>query len=219
VIPGPLIGRAAPSRYPSCCTRDVWRSTTATTATARRMPPSICWRPCCGSGPIALFGELCSAGEAWAYLRGREVGHPGGITTIHAGSAERTVAILATMMRGDLAGAIMSRHRPPGPLPTPTLPPNARQWRPPPAAPRAVVVRRRNGSVVRREFHCHRSRRSSKPRSGSDAVPNVKGPMWQKLPASAGTGSLVSPTPTPGCSSPSPQISSSLSSIDDPAAA
>jgi type IV secretion system protein VirB11 len=55
-----------------------------------------------------LFGELRSAGEAWAYLRGLKAGHPGGITTIHAGSAEGTVTALATMMRGDLAGATMS---------------------------------------------------------------------------------------------------------------
>jgi type IV secretion system protein VirB11 len=55
-----------------------------------------------------LFGELRSAGEAWAYLRGLKAGHPGGITTIHAGSAEGCVDALATMLRGDPAGATMS---------------------------------------------------------------------------------------------------------------
>ena len=54
-----------------------------------------------------IFGELRSAGEAWAYLRGLKAGHPGGITTIHSGSAQGTIKSLATMMRGDAAAVGM----------------------------------------------------------------------------------------------------------------
>ena len=46
-----------------------------------------------------LFGELRAAGEAWGYLRGLKAGHPGGITTIHAGSALGCVDALALMLR------------------------------------------------------------------------------------------------------------------------
>src|SRR6185312_5745363 len=34
-----------------------------------------------------ILGELRGAGEAWAFLRAIKAGHPGGLSTIHAGSA------------------------------------------------------------------------------------------------------------------------------------
>jgi type IV secretion system protein VirB11 len=55
-----------------------------------------------------VLGELRGAGEAWAYLRAIKAGHPGGISTIHAGSAEGCISALATMMRGDAAATGMS---------------------------------------------------------------------------------------------------------------
>jgi Flp pilus assembly CpaF family ATPase len=53
-----------------------------------------------------LMGELRD-GAAWTYLRGVIAGHPGGITTLHANSAEGAFNALRLMMRQHPEGKTM----------------------------------------------------------------------------------------------------------------
>jgi type IV secretion system protein VirB11 len=64
-----------------------WRSAAECLEDALRMRPDR-----------ILMGEL-RTGEAWAYLRALAAGHPGGITTCHAETAEGAFDALALMVR------------------------------------------------------------------------------------------------------------------------